>query len=446
MQSLFLYYMGALLLQFKHLQTGRAHFLILSAVLYGLSLLVYEISLAILPLLVLHLFVLEKSIKATLLKSSLYFLLVASYLGFIFYLRHQYQVTYTGVMPNWDFKKIFATFRNQFYSGFPLSYYLYNPRPEWINLKKYGFESVSTYLSVVSGMFLFYTGLDTTRHQERVKPSRDYIVICLGLAFLPAALIATSSRWQDYIAPGFGYLPVYFTYFGVTGLVALGLTLIFQSDWIRTIPKSIRLVLKATLTLGVGVVLFISHAANIVIAESMDEHYKYPRNLLSHAYENGLASLLKKNSILVTPQSHQWNNKYVSPSVADKIQSVIEISTFQWNSSFPLYYLNFGNASLEQDHQGWAFLSEFTQIDASFQFLNPVIYVETKKNQSGSIQVSCLSKGQPQVVFQSDLPSQKDDFSILAFESFECSLENIRVENKLFGKPKALLEKLFIPR
>jgi hypothetical protein len=449
MQSILFYILGAVYFQWGYLTDRKKWKLALSAAIFGCGLLTHEILVAFFPLLLIQtLLVLrsEKTLsKANQIKTGLisvvpHGLLLASYLAVLLYIRANRSFAYEGTEVHFVFKTTFLAFRNQLLAALPLRYWIHQlaaVRP--MIIREFALRSPMAYLSAFSGMAIFYLGLRTQVHQQNEKKQNSnwiYLgLLSLALTFIPAIMISFSSRWQTWVQPGVGYLPVYLSYFGWAMMIAALAVQIARLSVVRIF-----------LTGALGVILFIAHAANSYVAERMDQGYKYPRTLLTQAYAKGLIQGVKDKSIFVTPQSYQWNNSVLAPETVFKVKSVLTLSDFDQlkpedQSASPLYFLNFHVPDFKKPNQGWAVFSEISALRSNsplknseerYQVSHPRLYVQGRYSGPFSIEVQCLKNDQTHTsIFNSQVNLDNKESTLIEIPDFECRLGNIQVLSSL---------------
>jgi hypothetical protein len=449
MPLILLYCAGSTYLQWIYLKTQKVRYWIASVVVFGCGLLTYEILLSFLAILVLQPWIQLRTpsgkprYKAILKVCTPYFIFSALFIGFTLYLRSKRAFAYEGTEMNWVYKKIFLAYRNQLFSALPLSYFSNHPEITFNEVKEWGFQSIWTHLSVISGMVLFYLGLPLRKPADRsVSISRDVALIGFGFAMLPPLLISLSLRWQNYIRQGQGYLPVYLSFFGVGVLLALLLHFLFGAKWTHRMPLWILKTLKCGLTLGFGAILFINHSTNQAIVEEANVVYKYPRNLIVNAYNHGIADHVLKDSTFVTTQIYQWNNEVLSDKIFGKVKSVVflpDFTTAKWTAiqSKPIYFLDFAPLDQKLEHKGgWAFLSKVSLDEhakdtlpsqLAYRFQDPYLFIEKFEQTHPVATLECgLPKMKTVIDPLKETNLTQNEF-LIRLNDFKCKMNQLKI-------------------
>jgi len=122
-------------------------------------------------------------------------------------------------------------------------------------------------------------------------------IIGLALWILPGLMIATSPKYQDGLAWGLGYLPVYISYFGASLMVACFIYSLSGKS--RKVMLSIAIILA----LAGG----ITYSTNENLIEDTNQYWKYPRAELENGLKNGLFKGVPNGSILLIKQNYIWD-------------------------------------------------------------------------------------------------------------------------------------------
>lgn len=331
---MFLLVVGSLIFLCAYLEQGRRRFLVASLVLYGLSLLTYEISMALFPLhfVILWLYPRRHSIRSAVLGTLSYAGMAVGAAAVAVGLRLYYgraltrsaaefatrvaggvDMSKVAYAPNFDPGAILTTLARQVVAAVPLSYQsIGTSTQDW----------ASSFLSDIShsprgGAFLIAAyiviavliSLQIGREDARGVRLRWGLLLWLGagLVVLPQVLISLSPRYQVEVYWGVGYLPVFFGYLGMAvllaaviyGLVALG------GSRGRTVLVVGVLVLAAAFSY-VGVVNFYNNQAAV---ELINRAYLYPRAILSDAMGRGLLGRMPADASLVLDAPLPWESK-----------------------------------------------------------------------------------------------------------------------------------------
>jgi hypothetical protein len=319
---------------------------------------------------------------------------------------------------------------------------------DFSSLKHFWPHSISAKLSVIFGSLLFYFGLSPKKWP--IQSIRSPSVFLFGACFLifPPALISISQTWQSWVSPGKGYIPVYFSYFGLAALVApLLLELVRNCSKVQkkfNIRESIQIqeIVKIGLTVCLGWILMKNHLSNQNIAEIMDETYKYPRDLLTESYDAGIVKGSLPGAVFLTPVRAQWNTKNLSEKVFH-IFSVMEFSEAVKDPSIfyrkeGIYFLDLGENKDQNQHKGWVFFSKVEEIKKSkkdtkdflkseFVFETSQIYFQNLKGFHSSVRVSCKNKT-ISIVNQTQPILIGNEPQLAKLPRFRCLLNQVKVE------------------
>jgi hypothetical protein len=144
---------------------------------------------------------------------------------------------------------------------------------------------------------------------------------------LPALTIGASPRWQNELKYGLGYLPVYYEYFGVATLLALGVGGVLSTLRGRAARASV---------IGVSLLLAVSteqtYRANLVALSSYDGLWTAGRYAIEQSLGDGLltrvpddSTILVDNSFIHLPDSAgQWSSRYLFYEFAKKRVSIFD--------------------------------------------------------------------------------------------------------------------------
>jgi hypothetical protein len=239
-----------------------------SLVLYATCLLIYEIT-YLFWLLFLIAFLVSLPWRRALLLTAPYFLMSAAIIGAQLFLRNA-----AHLPPDADYSlslnlgALFTAFAKQASAAIPLSYLIFDPSnlfghgaavfrvlPSWIITAIFLLASIATW-------FLF-------EQIGRAPISRSTLraLAAIGLVYwlTPAAMIASSARYQRELVWGLGHAPVYLEYFGVALLVLVVSCYAFQRWGIPArstrIAISVAFGFAALLLYGTNAIVISQHAS-----------------------------------------------------------------------------------------------------------------------------------------------------------------------------------------
>jgi len=324
---------GSLVLLCIYLERGQRRFLVASLVLYGLGLLMYEITIALFPL---HLLVawfyprrdsFRSSLRTTLPFAGLATGAAAIAVGLRLYYGRALTRTAAefakGVAagadmsagayaPNLDPAAVLTTLAKQVVAAVPLSYHLVETTTQsWASGFAADISQSPKGGVILVGAYVVMTALISIQvRRETASGSRVGLAapLCVGvgLVVLPQVLIALSPRYQIEVFWGVGYLPVFFGYLG------MGMVLSVAIYWLLGLAASkgrVYLVGAAILAAAaisyVGVVTFYDNQA---VVELNNRASLYPRTILSDALSRGLVQGMPVGAELVIDSPLPWES------------------------------------------------------------------------------------------------------------------------------------------
>lgn len=288
----------------KYLDTERRGWLVAGAMFFGCSLITYEISYALLPVLVVMAYLHYRRWATALTVTRPHWitsLLLGAYvLGLRFHVPmpddHPYKIHWK---PNWVFDVLYR----QSASALPLSYSLSTPyRPNWDFGRLLGHWENWFSLAGAGGLTLALCW--TLRADEAQVPGRSLRPLAvLGLMtwILPALPIAFSSKYHQWVSdPGLGYLPVYVQYFGVAMLAVVAMSWLAGAErWRRP--------LAAGLLAANGCVALVTCDTNRHVVEMTDRAGEIAaRRNLEVALSAGVCDMVPEGSTLLTTRWRTW--------------------------------------------------------------------------------------------------------------------------------------------
>ena len=305
----------------KYLNENKKVFFIFSLIFYLLMLLMfYEIGYIFFPLIFYLTYLKTKSVKKSLKISLPYFVLSLFFIVLYFYVSLRAPNHYSGSTINSDLRLIIPAFLKQISASLPLSYYLFNLKIgqfPFINKLDY---FVSVVYFVLSFIFLF---------KVKIKKTFPLMIIGLLMALIPALPIAFSLRYQREVAWGIGHLPVYIQYFG-SCLFLLGLIIFFIN---KIKNKILKIFIISLFSLFLGISVFINLQNNKIVIEHLNASFKYPRDLIEKALENGLLTNVKEGSTVLSLNSGFWDTNEYYYSLTGKKRSILTLDKYFENEN-----------------------------------------------------------------------------------------------------------------
>jgi hypothetical protein len=357
LQISFLFGLSSAVLLNYFQKSSKIRYLFLSYFFYGCALLNYELNIIFLPLILLQC----SSQKKWQIRSG-YLLLTAAYICITLCLRLTSNIHYSGVSVSVGLLSL-KTYLWQLSAALPLSYPIFG-RSDFVKFKTIlgseviSFQSLMLLLSF-SGLFYFY--IKKSLKTESTANSRQVSRMGLILLFIPPAFVALSEKYQHEISrPGHGYLPVYYSYFGMSLL--LGLWITQRRTLKRIIPISLCLAAAATL----------NFTLNQITASGLNRFWKTPRLLVEDSFKDGILTPLCRSSQIVNGSySYYWFDSHFitgqcGHAVEIKPSPLLEAGKAQKDS----LYLKFGSIS---ESLGWVLVTSFSQTqNRQFSFSGPL--------------------------------------------------------------------------
>ncbi len=301
--------MGALVLYQKYLDGSDRRFIVAAACVYVVAVLMYEIAVPLCVLFVVLAFARLRSVVGALINSLPFTgaaaMLMAVSAAFRLYLIKAGESTYPGAELHLDPHKLLTAFSVQTVASIPLSYFHFmQDRPALV-----------LHRGDYAALVLFGLGLAALVYRigrEAVLPHWSNWLSWMGCAamllFLSAGLTSLSGHQDELIQAGFGfgYLPVYFQYFGLCMFVA-SLIWIVASRLRWPIALAIFSLLVGA---GSATVAGVNLGLNRAVVAQSNQTYKYPRALLNAALKAGIASDMQEGAFLLRnmrfASDHTW--------------------------------------------------------------------------------------------------------------------------------------------
>lgn len=287
MQTQFMLFTTSLLFYLHWEFNNKWRFLVLSSFCLAFSLLIYEVNYIFYPMVVILLLKSQKN-KDTLVKASaILFSPLLFYIPFNIFLRHFGNPVYVG--NKFSFNTILPeTYLKQFIAPFPYVHYLFKFQRKFnvIELAKSlptNFISVLIFITALYVIFKLYEKISTSKEVLKSNPHYQKLkIIALSLVFIPPCFMAISKKYQDELDWGIGYLPVYYSYFGVALLILFYICNL-KADNIRK---------KKTVLTLIALCLSINYLSNLRVFKIQEEKFSVSRNSLEKALSEGLLANL----------------------------------------------------------------------------------------------------------------------------------------------------------
>ncbi len=384
----------------KFLVSGKRVDLGLSFVTYLICLLNYEISYVFF---LLHFIILyfnrgSRTIRSTVIVASLFLTAPVVLSGLNFLIRIYYRVPLSGNSSAYSLNLnpgVFTiTLLKQCVAALPLSYYFLDPNNVFQGAANHIISGFSAELFLIgTGILVLFIllGIKVSRDIKCTKADpRISEIGLLGFAMLvlPGVMISLSPKYQSEILWGWGYLPVYISYFGL--ILILVATAILACKRAGKVSGNLAVILLIAIML-IAAVSVLNYWNNSNIVERSNLMWLYPRNIAENAMGNGVMSTITDGSILLVNSNYPWDQKefyllnsgkkflYVGTKgplryvggegyQPDKLPADALISkngdtwNYGMNASDSVYYFNYYSYSISN---GYAFLSKVNNLSVS---------------------------------------------------------------------------------
>lgn len=292
----------------KYLKNNKLIFLFISLFLFTWSIGSYEINIVLTPLYFLLCF-LHKPNLVFVFKKSLGHILII-FLYFIFYIiaEFSFPAESTNAYPtfsSFNFLLFTQAFLIQLTSAFPFSYLFANYSNIEINL--YFFDYVILFFSAV---ILFQILIKLSNHEIEKRKLNFLFFSSLILFIFPVIPAALSSHQNEIISSGFGYgyITVYYQYFGFSILISLIIykfSKLFKDSFVKKICLSI-------LSITLAFFLILNTSTNRFVALQTNFAHKFPQELQTLSISKGLMSEVDSDDLLIRSMRHanDWKWSY----------------------------------------------------------------------------------------------------------------------------------------
>ena len=328
----FTYVLASLILFVFYLKTDRRRFLVASLVLYALSLVTYEITIAMFPLYFVVRWLypergpLLKSARTVLPFAALAGAAVATAVGLrlanpggfaLASSASQYAQSLAAgadpaqgaYAPNFDIVPALKTLVLQCVAALPLSYQALATSVQG-HFPSFGADLASMPLSSAVLVFGYATLVPMTGWQARREvspPSSRFrpsllIALGLGLLVLPNVLVALSPRYQFEVHKGIAYLPVYISCFGMGVVGAAFVYWLFTLAQRTSRAALCSVAITVAFTVAVVFVGVVITENNRISVESANTSVSYPRAVAASGMQRGLTRSLASGATVVTPE------------------------------------------------------------------------------------------------------------------------------------------------
>lgn len=293
-------YLSFSLICLKHsVEKEKAGSLILSLFFYLLSLLTYESSY---PLVLVYPFAIFYLCKGTLkerlrisFRRSIPYL-VTTLVCFIVYASFSVNaaVNYQGVNYNFEPEKLLSTLAKQTFAALPLAPHLWLLKnPDW----KYIFSSITILDLTTTVLFICLLSCAFTIYKkDRISAAGKRFLIWLAVLLIicPSLLISISTKYQQSLTWGNGYLTAYISRFG---FLLLGFIL-YDCIETRLKSKTITMLLNVTLCIWLAAISLFSQQGNRKVLEYKNQT-AYLRLIAEESFKSGLMDGISEDAVIL---------------------------------------------------------------------------------------------------------------------------------------------------
>lgn len=294
----------SLYLLIKYLQTNKNLFYYIFLFVFTISIQFYEIYYLTIIFSFLILYFYNKSLKKSFILIALPVAILILSMFLTSYLRFDTPGDYPGHSFNLEIIPIFKAFWIQTFASFPLSWMLSD------SFAHSEIKSISYIDFAISLSFsiLLVRSLINFQYSFKKYNAIFFLIFSLLLLLAPAAIIAITGHQNEIILAGlgYGYIPVFLQYFGLSVLLAY---LIFYL--IKKIDSSlIRQFTFIILVILITLIASVTRNENFHVVEKSNQIYKYPRELLKSSLDKGLLKNIESNDLVIRnqnfPSDHYW--------------------------------------------------------------------------------------------------------------------------------------------
>jgi hypothetical protein len=307
LQILFSLLLISAFLLLSYLENDKKRFLILSGILYIMSLMIYEIAI---PMIAIYLFIIydKHGFSPKAFRIASFFLFpITLFCGYMLYLNFFVvdRVTqYSGLKLSFSFLAMVKAYAIQLFSTLPLSYFIFSNLspsvPEII--EHFNF----THFLMISFLFCITISVLAPRYKDTsLTYDRRLTIIGLFLFLLPGLPIAATQKGQSILHPGIGYLTVYIQYFGLL-LIIVNVIFLFRR-FIRTNSSMLGQWHHYAFAV-VYIIVVLTSLSNIASIKQANTS-SHPIKILRIALDNKLLEGAEKDTILLIEDKYLYKTR-----------------------------------------------------------------------------------------------------------------------------------------
>jgi hypothetical protein len=323
---------------YRYYQTTQQQtFLMLSIAMFSCALCTYEIGIVAFFLLLTLMYFKPVTIKPIFPEIKPFLILLLVYCTITLVLHWQSQQVYTGLEISFT-GKFWPAFLAQFTAALPLSYILLGTHKTLTLNTHYSLALVYLLLVSLSCLYWLLPRLVLTK-----RSCVCFSVMAFFLMVIPAVLMGINLKYQLILQMGIGYLPVYLQYIGM-GFLLVGAFGALNLLALRSnVKRGIQLLLACILSLSITLATFL----NLATVDSINEKYKYNRDLIENAARQGLLDSIPIQSYLIekmvlwnSPSFYMLNAQKVLAGVID-VRDVTKLSAYDSHNNKKTYHKYF---------------------------------------------------------------------------------------------------------
>ncbi len=326
MQTLVIYLSVSLIYLEKYMKKGKKGYLFFSVLLYLFSLLTYESSYLLVLVYPLALYYqieapMVEKLKKVFRNAIPYFTVAIVCFLIYIYMALTADSAYQGVTFQLDILKMVITFLKQVVASFPVvphAYLIFNMQGQ----VTYDFQQALaniTLMDIFSAVLFVYLMISLYKcYPDEGNKGRGFLSwLSVLLVVCPSILIGFSSKYQESLIWGLGYLPIYMTRFGLL------LLFFFLAEWmlsrikIGSMKKLFQVITVSTLVL---VHLFCLQGNRDVVDHKNQSTYQ--RQIVEQSVEAGLFQDIPEGAIIYLGKSwydySSYNRNSIYSSFCDR--------------------------------------------------------------------------------------------------------------------------------
>ena len=292
---------------YRYLQTEKKDFLLISLIFFTASMFTYEVNIVLSPIFFITAFYLKNNFKYAIKKTMGHHLILCLYFSFLLFsilllpsVKNPYPT-----FASFDFILTFKAFLMQLFATIPGSFFIFNRNHIELIFNYYDF--VIFFISFAALQFNF-----SKFNTHNIEKNKTTFLIITGLIFFifPAIISAISGHQSELIVAGwgYGYITVFYQYFGLAILLSLLLMNLYNS--IKN--THLRKIVFFSISLVLSAILIINTSINRTVALQTNAVHKYPQDLQRSALSNGLMTDISENDYLIRNMNYanDWKWSY----------------------------------------------------------------------------------------------------------------------------------------